>query len=243
MRSLGRVLCGGWWLALMLSAPACHRAVSQAVTADPAAAPQAVTTSPVNEKARMQAEEWARATRGLDFEVKDGLVGVTRILAGDPFAAKEALGRGDALLGENRIMEALEQYGLAVRHDPELAAGYVGMGVVLERKGKLAYAVRCFRSALEHEPTGVDARYRLAVALWAANDQEQAIAELETLLERNEADARAHERLAVWSYYRDDYSAAWHHLHRAEELGGSVPAQLPGLLAARMADPAPPPGN
>jgi tetratricopeptide (TPR) repeat protein len=225
----GRLLLG-LGLAAALGAPACqHRH----------APPSDLPVSPMSEKARLDAEEWARATKGLDLERKDGRVGVVRIHAGDPLAARQHAGRGDALMAENRIMEGLEQYALALRHDPDLAPAYVGLGVVLQRKGRLPQAVASYRTALDRDPLHADARYRLAVALWAQGEQEQAVAELQTLLGQDQDSARAHERLAVWSYYREDFPAAWHHLHRAASLGERVPAQLESLLATRMPDPGP----
>jgi tetratricopeptide (TPR) repeat protein len=193
----------------------------------------------MNERERMRTERWAEATRGLSFDADEGLVRVRRIGAGDSIAAARHLVLGDENLGANRVMEALEQYGLAVRNDPGLADAFVGMGVVLARKGKVGEAVSAFRTALDRDEGHAEAHYRLAMALWTASRQDEAIAEMQALVADDDTHAKAHERLAIWQYYAGDAAAAWRHVQRAEELGQPVPPQFLVLLQGRMPDPRP----
>ncbi len=195
------------------------------------------SASPMSEREKLEAERWERATRGLHFETPSGLVEVERIVTGSPLSAAEHQRQGDELLALNREMEALEEYGLAVRNDPQLARAYVGIGAVLERKGKLEPALASFRTAVDRDGRDLEARYELATALWTASRQAEAVAQMQSLLSLKDDYGPAHERLAVWSYYRGEHDAAWRHLHRAQELGNPVPAQLAALLAKEAPDP------
>jgi tetratricopeptide (TPR) repeat protein len=223
--TVGLVLLGA------LSMTGCHHSASTVARDD------AGVAGPMNEKERMEAERWARATDGLDFETADGRVDVEPFFPRDAAAATRHLARADELLAANRVMDAMEQYGLAARQDPRRADAYVGLGAMLQRKGKPDRAIAAYRTAIDHDDRHLGARYGLAMALWTLDRQEEAIAEMNALLALDESYAKAHERLAVWNYYVADYPAAWRHVHRAEELGQAVPAQLVTLLQGQMTDP------
>jgi tetratricopeptide (TPR) repeat protein len=223
--TIGLVLLGA------LSVTACHHSSSTVARDDTGVA------GPMNDKERLQAEQWAKATDGLDFETADGRVDVEPFFPRDEAAAARHVARADELLATNRVMDAMEQYGLAARQDPELADAYVGLGSMLQRKGKPDHAVAAYRTAIDRDDRHLEARYQLAMALWTLTRQDEAITEMNALLALDEAFAKAHERLAVWNYYVADYPAAWRHLHRAEELGQAVPPQLVTLLQGQMTDP------
>ena len=210
----------------------CRTAATGVALSDPA------TAGPMNDRQRMRAEEWARATEGLQFAGADELVEVRRFPSVDARAADTHLAQGAELLELNRVMDAMEQYTLAARTDPGRADAYVGLGVALEIKGKLDHAIASFRTAIDRDEQHLDARYQLAVALWAAAEQTQALEEMNAVVALDNEYAEAHERLAVWNYYTEDYAVAWRHLHRAQSLGGELPAQLAPLLQAKMSDPA-----
>jgi len=203
--------------------------------ATPAGSP--ATAGPMNEKERLQAERWEQATAGLTFETTSGLVEVAPLVTGSGLAAGEHLAEAERLVGENRVMDAMEQYGLALRNDSDLAAAYAGLGATLERKGKQESAIAAFRTAVDRDADNLDFRYQLATSLWTASRQGEAIEEMNAVLAADEDHAGAHERLAVWSYYTGDHDAAWRHLHRAEALGKEVPAQLVALLEQQAPDP------
>jgi tetratricopeptide (TPR) repeat protein len=217
---------------VLLGWTGCHRSAS--VTA-----PHDGTASPMNERDRMRAEAWDSATRGIDFDGHDGLVEVERIFSGDSIRAAEHLATADELFAANRVIDALEQYGLAARQDPDLADAYVGIGRVVMSKSKYDLALKSFRTAIDRDEDHLTARYQLAMALWKAGDRQGAIDEMTDLLDLDEEHAGAHERLAVWSYYTGEYAEAWQHLHRAAALGKPVPAQLPSLLERQLPDPTP----
>jgi tetratricopeptide (TPR) repeat protein len=192
-------------------------------------------SSPADSKERREAEAWSRATQGLEFDTSSDRVEVRRAPGANAAAALQHRAEGDDLLQQNRVMEALAAYVLAVRHDRDLVPAWIGIGHLMRRKGKPDHAVAAFRTAVDRDPGDVEARYLLATALWAASRQDEAIDRMTELLDVDEDHAGAHERLAVWSYYAGDDTAAWEHLRRAEELGKPVPAQLVPLLKRRAA--------
>lgn len=224
LASVGRVvlLCG-----FVASLAAC-RSPARTVTSPGAADPSQ----------QIAAERWQKATQGLAFDSPTGLVVVgTPAPAGGP-AAAELVAQGDDLFESNRVFEALDAYALAARTDPSLADAYVGLGKTARAKGKIDPAITAFRTAVDRDPRHVEARYQLAMALWAKGDSSEAIHEMNAVLVEDESHVAAHQRLAVWSYYSGAYADAWTHVHRAEELGGVVPAQLASMLSSKMPDPA-----
>ena len=141
-----------------LSITACHDTPPTVTTGDAGAA------GPMNEKERLRAEQWAKAMQGLSFETASGRVEVQPIVGGSTAEAARHLARGAELLGANRIFAALEQYGLALRHDPDLARAYVGIGMVLKREGKLEQA----------EPRARAVRFRRRQGVAAASPKQDA---------------------------------------------------------------------
>jgi tetratricopeptide (TPR) repeat protein len=223
--TIGLVLLGA------LSLTACHDSSSTVAPDEPGVA------GPMNDKDRMEAERWARATRGLDFEAAGGRVAVEPIFPRDEAAAERHLASADQLFAANRTMDAMEQYGLAARQDPDLADAYVGLGATLRVKGKLDRARAAFRTALDHDDRNLEARYQLAMALWEPATQQEAITEMNAVLAIDDGFAKAHERLAMWNYYVGDYETAWRQVHRVEELGQQMPPQFMALLKGQMTDP------
>jgi tetratricopeptide (TPR) repeat protein len=214
-----------------LSLTACHDSSPTVAPDEPGVA------GPMNDKERMQAEQWARATAGLDFDAAGGRVAVEPIFPRDEAAAARHLAQAHELLASNRTMDAMEQYGLAARQQPDLADAYVGLGAALKVKGKLDEATAAFRTALDHDDRNVEARYQLAMTLWDPATQQEAITEMNAVLAIDDGFAKAHERLAIWNYYVADYDTAWQHVHRAEELGQELPPQFMALLNGQMSDP------
>lgn len=206
-------------------------------TAPPRSVSEAGTAGPRNERQRLGEIRWARATDGLTFGGAAGRVEVRALPGGSSAAAEAHLASADELLGLNRVMQAMEQYTLAARNDPQRAEAYVGLGITLQQKGKTTEAIAAFRTAVDRDERRLDARYRLALALWSAMEQDQALQEMNGVLTLDGDYVSAHERLAVWNYYVEDYTAAWRHLHRAQALGGALPAQLISLLQTMMSDP------
>jgi Flp pilus assembly protein TadD len=204
---------------------------------DASASAGAPATGPMNEKERLDAERWERATAGLILDAPGGLVEVQPLAAGSVAAAGEHVTDGRRLVGENRVMEALEQFTLAARNDPSNAAAYAGLGMTLGRKGKQDAAIAAFRTAVARDESDPTYRYELAMSLWRASMQREAIDEMNAVVVIDDDHGPGHERLAVWSYYAGDHDTAWRHLHRAEELGNPVPAQLVALLENHAPDP------
>ena len=147
------------------------------------------------------------------------------------------LARGAEQLGQNRVIEALETYTLAVLSDPADARAYEGLGLSFGAKGKTENAIASFRSALRFDPTLTETRYYLGVALSMQGNLQEAVDTWQQLVELNSTHAKAHERLAIALYYLHDYEGSWGHVHAAEALEHQVPPQFRSLLEAQMSEP------
>ena len=147
------------------------------------------------------------------------------------------LERGEGQLGENRVVEALATYTLAVLVDPAAPSAYEGLGRAVVAKGKAENAIASFRTALRIDPSLSEARYRLGAAYSMRGRLQEAVDAWQELVDLDPNHAKAHERLAIALYYLHDYEGAWRHVHAAEALDYKVPPQFRPLLQAQMPEP------
>jgi tetratricopeptide (TPR) repeat protein len=211
---------------------------TSAATTEGVEAATPAPTSPMNEKSRERAAEWADAVRGLEFDT--GRVVVDPALASrDPGRAAELIRDGDVALDGNRRTGAVRSYARAILADPTDPAAYRRLGGAMNMKGKTDLAIASYRTALDLDPDHVPTRVRLAETHARERQRDEAMAEMESVLARDPDHGLAHKRLATWRYYEGDLAAAWTHVHAAEAAGQPVPPQLVVLLEERMADPGP----
>ena len=152
-------------------------------------------------------------------------------------SAAEEQERGVALRLANRPRTAIRAHANAVLLEPDQAAYYVGLAQALRVERRLDVAVAALESAIVFEPGSGESQLLLAELFWAQARPEAAIARARVAIEAEPSLARAHSDLARWLYYVRDYEAAWHHVHRTEALGGSLPAQFLPLLEEQYQDP------
>jgi predicted Zn-ribbon and HTH transcriptional regulator len=69
-------------------------------------------------------------------------------------AAAIHVNRGALLFRQGRHLEAMEEFGEALKLNPMSAQAHANLGVVLRRNGLLAEALECFDRALELDPWG-----------------------------------------------------------------------------------------
>jgi tetratricopeptide (TPR) repeat protein/serine/threonine protein kinase len=82
---------------------------------------------------------------------------------------------GDALLDENKPVEAEGAFRKMIEMDPTSASGYCALGVALEKRGKLAEAIEASRRATELRPDLVEAHANLAHGLRAQGKLVEAV--------------------------------------------------------------------
>ncbi len=182
-----------------------------------------------------------RAMRGLRYESGrveiDEPVAATIAQRGTRAQAMSEYERGKTLLRRNMRIQAIEAHTRAVLIAPDEAVLYEGLGAALLAKGKTAEALAAYRTALDLDPQSLPARSGLADALQRQRRFEEAVEVYREVIRLDPSHAEAHSRLAILLYYLDDDDAAWAHVHNAEALGSSVPAQFRELLARRTPEP------
>jgi tetratricopeptide (TPR) repeat protein len=82
-----------------------------------------------------------------------------------------------------QVDDAIEQYDLALKIDPEYAVGYSNRGTARARLGFFDTAAEDFRAALQREPRNPDSLFRLSECLQALGKTSEAITMLRQALE------------------------------------------------------------
>ena len=107
-----------------------------------------------------------------------------------------ALARGDALLSDGRLDEAILRYREAVEADPDNAEANNSLGYGLLSAGLPRAAVAPLRRAMELQPDVAEAHNNLALALFQAGRAREALRPLRQAIELRPEYAEAHYNLA-----------------------------------------------
>jgi tetratricopeptide (TPR) repeat protein len=102
---------------------------------------------------------------------------------------------GNALAGQNRFEEAMDEFKAALRIDPHDADAHYNVANVLSRQGRFSEAVQSFHETLRIAPGYADAHYELGTALARLGELEQAAAHLRKALLLAPQDSRPHYNL------------------------------------------------
>ena len=106
----------------------------------------------------------------------DADVNYRKALDVNPKSAIAMFNLGNALLGQNKPQEALEQYANAanLEQDKEaLAQIYHNIGVIFHEQKEYAKAIEAYKQSLRNNPNVDETRYNLALAQKQLNDQQQ----------------------------------------------------------------------
>ncbi len=103
---------------------------------------------------------------------------------------------GVVLAGQQRIDEAIAEYGKAVAADPDYAEARFNMAVLLNHQGRTDEAIEQYRRVLEIEPDASDAHLNLGVLLAARGEADEAIRHYREVLRIMPTSADAENNLA-----------------------------------------------
>jgi Flp pilus assembly protein TadD/mono/diheme cytochrome c family protein len=152
------------------------------------------------------------------------------------FVAHCNLGALEAMQGD--YMNAISDFGEAVKVDPASATARSGLGASLLADGRVDDGIRELRETLRIDPAHFNARWNLAKALIAKKDLSGAAAELENLLRQKPRNADAQYGLGLVYFMQNRYTDALPHLEEAARLkpnDASIQTNL-GAVLARAGD-------
>lgn len=150
----------------------------------------------------------------------------------DPLNARRRMDLAAALLGMNRIAEAITQLEEIIARDARHAAALALLGLAMHRLGRPGESLRCFEQSLQIDPADVRALNNYALVLRDAGRHDDAEEALRKVLALRPDDAGAANNLAVALADRGRHAEA-----RAlvEPLVASTPAMLePRCTLARI---------
>lgn len=103
-------------------------------------------------------------------------VNYRKALESNPQSTVAMFNLGNALMQQNKLPDAMEQFAAATRIDKDksrLAQMYHNMGVILHSQKEYAKAVEAYKQSLRNNPKDDETRYNLALAQKMLKDQQQ----------------------------------------------------------------------
>lgn len=147
------------------------------------------------------------------------------------------LREGHEALGENRALDAIAIFTKAVLLEPKVADHYAPLGRALQAFNLESQAVAAWETGHELDSEHSQLAFHVADMAYRLGNPKRA----RTLFERNVSvnpnHAASWGRLARLSYFENSDDDAWRQIHRAEELGETIPAVMRARLAMRSSEP------
>ncbi|MEB3214956.1 MAG: tetratricopeptide repeat protein [Nostocales cyanobacterium 94392] len=115
---------------------------------------------------------------------------------------------GNIFLKQNRLDAAVQEYGEAIRLNPDLAEAYYNLGLALHKQKQNQAAITAYRQALIVDPTMANAQYNLGLVLYQEGETEEAIAAYEQSIHLDRNNANAHFNLGIALQQQGDTAKA-----------------------------------
>lgn len=228
---------------LALIAPACSKAPEAVAESGSAAevAREGVGAQPSSQDPDWRDERKHRALLGLSYESGRAVPvaeELREVLAGlDAADLPRLITEGREALGENRTLAAIALFTRAALLTPEDPERYVELGRSLHASTLEHHASAAYRTGLELAPDHAELTFRVGDAAWRRGEFAEALALFGRAVRLDPDHSRAWGRLARAHFFAERDDAAWHAVHRAEELGEPIPPQLRDRLTARTPEP------
>jgi Tfp pilus assembly protein PilF len=142
---------------------------------------------------------------------------------------------GNAYLVEERYPEALAEYDLARRQEPQLADAWVNAGIIQAKTGNPEQAARDFARALALKPDSPALHYNLAVSLHKQGNYQEAVNHYRALLQLDPSNVRGQANLGSALLSLKRYDEAARHFDEALRLDPGLEEARSGLAECRQA--------
>jgi Flp pilus assembly protein TadD len=149
----------------------------------------------------------------------------------------DLIARGRDALAENRALDATARFTRAALLAPEDPERYVDLGHALHASRLERQAFAAYRTGLDLAPEHAELTFLVADAAWRGGEFEDAMGLFARATQLDREHGGAWGRLARGHFFAGRDDAAWRCVHRAEELGETIPPQLRERLAARTSEP------
>jgi tetratricopeptide (TPR) repeat protein len=147
---------------------------------------------------------------------------------------RATLDRGNVLMEQGRIEEALAQYREFLRTDPADSDGHDKLGVALMREGRFEEAAASFQRSIDLQPSVPGPHDNLGVALMQAGRLDAAVASFQRAVALQPDSTKALNNLGTALMATGRFSGALVPLQRAVELQPNSPEALNSLGEALM---------
>jgi tetratricopeptide (TPR) repeat protein len=138
-----------------------------------------------------------------------------RLLARMPVNTRLRTDLGDVLALLKRHAEAIQQYEMSLRLNPQQPGARLRCGVAHLALGQPAQALLCFNEAVKQSPRDAEAHFRRATAMGRLGQVNEAVQALQRAIKLAPDDARFHNQLGTMWLARGDVQAAQASFERA----------------------------
>ena len=151
--------------------------------------------------------------------------------------AKHAVELGWSYFKKGDMDTALKRFNQALILDPDFAPGYFGIAYVYSVQNKLDLAIKNYQKSIEKDPTHSDSYSNLGLAFLYSNKPAEALPMLKKAVEIDPKNGDAQVNIALYYFGVGDYSAAWKHIHLAQENNATVKPEFLRDLKSKMPEP------
>jgi Tfp pilus assembly protein PilF len=151
--------------------------------------------------------------------------------------ARGAVELGWRYFNQGDTETALKRFNQALILDPNFAPAYFGIAYVYSVQSKFDLAIQNYRKSIEKDPTFTHSYSNLGLALLSSGRSKEALPMLQKALELDNKNGDAHVNMALYYFEAKEYSAAWKHVHLAQDNRAQVKPAFVRDLRNKMPEP------
>lgn len=153
------------------------------------------------------------------------------------YEAKGLVKEGWQYFYKRDFVSALEYFDRASSKYNNFAPAYFGKAYVFSVQNKLDNAIEYYKKTIELAPDFSNGYSNLGLALLYSNKPDEAEPMLKESLKIDPGNPDAHVNMALYYFGSADYTLAWHHIHKAQDLNAQINPAFIRDLEAKMPEP------